>query len=541
MCKGANNLRIFKGELEMKPKWICGLYCRLSVEDSNNRESNSIQSQKIILSNFVEDLPNAVIGKIYVDDGFSGSNFDRPDFKRMIEAVEDGLINCVIVKDYSRFGRDYIDVGYYIEKYFPDKKVRFISVNDNHDSLNGDAQDDLKMPIMNMFNDIQSRETSKKVRSGLKARKQQGKFIGAFAPYGYLKSDEDKNKLIIDDNVAHVVRQIFAWRVEGYSTYAINTKLNEMNVPTPTVYKNSIGLNINPVNAKGNKVALWNETTVRKILANEAYIGNVVQNKSTTKNHRTKKKVNIEESNWIKVEATHDAIIDIETWDKVKSMVKKRTRMSTDGKLNLFAGILRCADCGRTMVKKTNGKGYISFTCTTHMSDKSKCGTHTISENVLKESIFKVIMFQVKLATDVNLLLEEMKNTVVKDNKIVLYNSTVNNIVRDKELKAKILKDIYFDLKKGLISEGQYIEMKRDIENELGEIERQLEKLEKNKPEDLISNELSITQIFDKFESKKELTRDMICELIECIYVNEDRSLRVDFKFADEIESVLNR
>ncbi len=523
----------------MKPKWICGLYCRLSVEDSNNRESNSIQSQKIILSNFVEDLPNAVIGKIYVDDGFSGSNFQRPDFKNMIEAVENGLINCVIVKDYSRFGRDYIDVGYYIEKYFPDKNVRFISVNDNHDSLNTETQDDLKMPIMNMFNDIQSRETSKKVRSGLKARKQQGKFIGAFAPYGYLKADDDRNKLVIDDTVAHIVRQIFAWRVEGYSTYAINTKLNEMNVPTPTTYKNSIGLNINPVNAKSSKVVLWNETTVRKILANEAYIGNVVQNKSTTKNHRTKKKVNIEESKWIKVLDTHEPIIDIETWDKVQSMVKKRTRVSTDGKLNIFAGILKCADCGRTMVKKTNGKGYKSFTCTTHMSDKTKCATHTISENVLKESIFKVIMFQVKLATDVNLLLEEMKNNVVHDNKKALYNSTVENITKNKMLKEKILKDIYFDLKKGLISESQYIELKRDIEKELEEIDRQLVRLEKDKPEDLTSNELGVAQIFDKFERKKELTREMVCELVECIYVNEDKSLRVDFKFADELEGYL--
>ncbi len=523
----------------MKPKWICGLYCRLSVEDSNNRESNSIQSQKIILSNFVEDLPNAVIGKIYVDDGFSGSNFDRPDFKNMIEAVEDGLINCVIVKDYSRFGRDYIDVGYYIEKYFPDKNGRFISVNDNHDSLNSDMQDDLKMPIMNMFNDIQSRETSKKVRSGLKARKQQGKFIGAFAPYGYLKSDDDRNKLVIDENVVHIVRQIFAWRVEGYSTYAINTKLNEMNVPTPTTYKNSIGLNINPVNAKSSKVVLWNETTVRKILANEAYIGNVVQNKSTTKNHRTKKKVNIEESNWIKVEATHEPIIDIETWDKVQRMVKKRTRVSTDGKLNIFAGILKCADCGRTMVKKTNGKGYKSFTCTTHMSDKSKCATHTISENVLMESIFKVIMFQVKLATDVNLLLEEMENSAVHDNKMALYYSTVENIVKNKELKEKILKDIYFDLKKGLISESQYIELKSDTKKELVEIDRQLARLEKDKPEELAPNELSVTQIFDKFESKRELTREMVCELVECIYVNEDKSLRVDFKFADELEGYL--
>ncbi len=522
----------------MKPKWICGIYCRLSVEDNNNRESNSIQSQKIILGGFVEELQDAVIGKIYVDDGFSGSNFDRPDFKNMIEAVENGLINCVIVKDYSRFGRDYIDVGYYIEKYFPDKNVRFISVSDNHDSLNGETQDDLKMPIMNMFNDLQSRETSKKVRSGLKARKEQGKFIGAFAPYGYLKSDSDINKLVVDENVAHIVKQIFNWRAEGYSTYAINTKLNEMKVPTPTTYKNSIGININPVNVKGNKVVFWNETTVRKILCNEAYIGNIVQNKSTTKNHRTKKKINLAESSWIKVEDTHEPIIDIETWDKVQSMATKRTRVSSkSGRLNVFSGVIKCADCGRTMVKKTNGKGYNSFTCTTHMSDKSVCGTHTISENILKESIYKVIMFQIKLATDITLILEELKTREVKVDKTKLYDCPVEELVKNKELKEKILSEIYFDLKKDLITENQYIDLKKGIEKELVEINEKLTKFADEKPKDNIISDLTIAKVFEKFEEKKELTREMIFELIDCIYIYEDKSIKVDFKFADEFKA----
>lgn len=524
----------------MKPKWICGLYCRLSVEDNNNRESNSIQSQKIILGNFVEDLPNAVIGKIYVDDGFSGSNFDRPDFKNMIKAVEDGLINCVIVKDYSRFGRDYIDVGYYIEKYFPDKNVRFISVNDNHDSLNGDAQDDLKMPIMNMFNDLQSRETSKKVRSGLKARKQQGKFIGAFAPYGYLKSDSDINKLVIDENVAHIVKQIFSWRASGYSTYTINVKLNEMKIPTPTTYKNSIGININPVNVKGNKVVFWNETTVRKILCNEAYIGNVVQNKTTTKNHRTKKKINIDESSWIKVKDTHEPIIDIETWDKVQSMVKKRTRISPKtGNINIFSGSIKCNDCGHSMAKRTYGNGSVGYTCTTHRSDKSKCTTHNISEKILKESVFKAIMFQVKLATDMTKLMEELKQTDVYNNKKSVYANTIESIVKERELKSKILNDIYFDLKKELITEQQYRELKVLTENELKEIEIKISKLEKDKPTEEVDSNLSIVEIFEKFNNKKELTREMICELIDCIYIKNDKSIKIDFKFADELEEAM--
>ncbi len=524
----------------MKPKWICGLYCRLSVEDNNNRESNSIQSQKIILSNFVEELQGAVIGKIYVDDGFSGSNFDRPDFKHMIEAVEEGLINCVIVKDYSRFGRDYIDVGYYIEKYFPDKDVRFISVNDNHDSLNGDAQDDLKMPIMNMFNDLQSRETSKKVRSGLKARKQQGKFIGAFAPYGYLKSSDDINKLVIDENVVHIVKQIFNWRVGGYSTYAINSKLNEMKVPTPTTYKNSIGININPVNAKNSKVTFWNETTVRKILSNEAYIGNIVQNKSTTKNHRTKKKIKLAESSWIKVENTHEPIIDIETWDKVQSMVKKRTRVSPkSGSINLFAGVIRCSDCGYSMAKRTYGNGSAGYTCTTHRSDKSKCTTHNISERVLKESVFKALMFQVKLAIDITSLMEELKKSDSYNNKSEVYSKTLEGIIKEHELKTKILNDIYFDLKKELITESQYKTLKDTTENELKELELKIEKLENDKPMEEINSNLSVVEVFEQFNNKKELTREMVCELIDCIYIREDKSIKIDFKFADELDEAM--
>ncbi len=525
----------------MKPRWICGLYCRLSVEDSNNRESNSIQSQKIILSNFVDELSEAVIGKIYIDDGYSGSNFERPDFKNMIQAVEDGLINCVIVKDYSRFGRDYIDVGYYIEKYFPDKDVRFISVNDNHDSLNEEAQDDLKMPIMNMFNDLQSRETSKKVRSGLKARKQQGKFIGAFAPYGYLKSPTDKNQLIIDDNIEHIIKQLFDWRLEGYSTYNITQKLNDLGIPTPTSYKNSIGINHNPVNVKNSKVVVWNESTVRKILKNEAYIGNTVQNKRTTKNHRTKQIVTLDESKWIRVFDTHEPIIDIDTWNKVQSMFQTRTMVRPkNGKLSLFAGVLKCADCGRTMARRKWGNGSICYTCTTHRSDKNKCTTHSISERILKKSIFELIMLQVKLAADVFQLTEELKNGDMYDNKMKVYNTTFKNLSKEKELKNNILNDLYMDLKKSFINEEQYLNLRQDIEKELKEIELKLHQLEKNRPKEDITPNSNVLDVFENLDNKKELTRDMVVEFIDCIHVNDDRSLKIDFKFADELEELMD-
>lgn len=522
-------------------EWKCGLYCRLSVEDNNNRESNSIQSQKIILSNFIESLKDSSIKKVYVDDGYSGSNFNRPDFIKMINDIENGIINCVVVKDYSRFGRDYIDVGYYVEKYFPDKNVRFISVNDNHDSLFMETENNLKMPIMNMFNDLQSRETSKKVRSGLKARKQEGKFIGAFAPYGYLKSKEDKNKLIIDENVEHIIKQIFSWRTEGYSTYAINNKLNEMNISTPTEYKNSIGIKHNPVNVKSKKISFWNETTVRKILSNEAYIGNTVQNKRTTKNHRTKEIINLDESKWIRVNNTHKAIIDINTWEKVQSMSKKRTRISPKSKkLNIFAGIVKCADCGYTMVRKSNGKGYAGYTCSTHISDKNKCSTHTISEKVLIESVFVTVMFQVKLATDISLLIDEIRSSYIYDNKMKIYEKTLSELIKNKDFKVKLLNDIYIDLKKDLISETQYKEIKKSTENELKDLELKIFNLKNEKPKDDFSNDISVIEIFNKFENKKELTREMILELIDCIYINEDKSIKIDFKFADEFENAIN-
>ncbi len=525
----------------MKTKWICGLYCRLSVEDSNNRESNSIQSQKIILNKFVEGLSDAEIGKIYVDDGFSGSNFDRPDFINMINDIEKGAINCVIVKDYSRFGRDYIDVGYYIEKYFPRKNIRFISVNDNHDSLNKENHDDLKMPIMNMFNDIQSRETSKKVRSGLKARKQEGKFIGAFAAYGYLKSSTDKNKLIIDDNIAPIIRQIFKWRVEGYSTYAINRKLNELKIPTPTTYKNSIGINHNPANVKSKDVIFWNETTVRKILNNEVYIGHVVQNKRTTKNHRTKEIIELDKSKWIRVENTHEPIIDLETWEKVQSMVRKRTRVSSkDGEINIFSGLVKCADCGCTMVKKNNGKGYNSFTCTTHRSDKTKCSTHSISESVLKECILKTILFQVKLAIDLDEIIKSFNENEKKNSNLKIFEKLIEDIVGNIEIKEKLLKELYFDLKKELLTESQYLNFKRELESELNALEIQLcnIKKENNKQnkKNLVIGELNIESIISNIESTNILTREMVNELIECIYVNNDKSLKIDFKFANELE-----
>lgn len=521
----------------MKNKWICGLYCRLSVEDKHNRESNSIQSQKIILTNHVNNLKDATLEKTYVDDGFSGSNFDRPAFKQMINDIEEGLINCVIVKDYSRFGRDYIDVGYYIEKYFPDKDVRFISVNDNHDSLSEHSHDDLKMPIMNMFNDLQSRETSKKVRYGLKARKEAGKFIGAFAPYGYLKSTEDRNKLIIDKNVSHIIKQIFAWRAQNYSTYAITVKLNNMKLPTPTTYKNSIGINHNPANVKESKVVFWNETTVRKILANEAYIGNVVQNKRTTKNHRTKRLIDLDESKWIRVENVHEPIIDITTWNKVQGMVNKRTRVpNKSSQLTVYAGLIKCKDCGHAMIKKSNGKGYVGFTCSTHMADKRQCTTHTISEKILNKVVFTSIMLQIKLAIDVEALLKELKNKDGIDSEIKIYNSRMKDLKNNKEFQNKMLNDIYFDLKKELISEEQYIELKKSTEKKLKELTIEIKKLENEKPKEELSSKLTILDIYEKVENKKELTREMVYELIDCIYIHNNKIIEIDFKYADELD-----
>ena len=329
---------VFSGADEMKTYRV-GIYVRLSRDDERQGESVSIENQKLMLQRYCEQQKWEV-GEIYVDDGWSGTNFDRPGFIRMMEAVREKWINLVLVKDLSRLGRDYIEVGKYTDCVFPYYNCRFIALNDGVDTLC--QSDDVAMIFKNVINDIYARDTSRKIRAVRRANAENGRFMGYKPPYGYLRSSEDKHRLVIDPMTSEVVKKIFALRKDQCGIQAIANVLNGDHIPTPRDY------------AEGVLGHIWRRETVRAILNNEAYIGNLVQLKQGSLSYKDRRQKQKPPEEWARVLGTHEPIVDEDTWNAIRKMDGIRPRRPK--KEDLFAGLLYCGICGRAMKRVINHK-----------------------------------------------------------------------------------------------------------------------------------------------------------------------------------------
>ena len=298
--------------------WRAALYIRLSKEDGDKNESYSVTSQREILKEYIKQRPDIFLFDYYVDDGWSGTNFDRPAFRRMMQDIYDGKVNCVVVKDLSRFGRNYTDAGHYLDDVFMRLGVRFIALNNGVDSISNNmnaATKCITVGVQNVINESVAATTSVNVRGTLNVSRKQGKFIGSFPTYGYLKDPDDHHKLIVDEETAPVVRQIFQWFLSGKSIIGITKTLNAMGIPNPSTYKMQKGWNYRHTSGKRND-GLWCDSTVRRMLSNQMYIGNMVQGKNTTISYKIKQCKSVPKSDWIIVENTHEPIIDKETFEK---------------------------------------------------------------------------------------------------------------------------------------------------------------------------------------------------------------------------------
>ncbi len=375
-------------------RWRVGLYIRISREDGDRIESESIASQRALLQRFAEERPDMQLFDCYTDDGFSGTDFNRPDFQRMIKDAANKKINCIIVKDLSRFGRNYVEAGKYLETVFPLFGVRFIAVNDQIDSVASPASvNNIIVPFKNIINDEYCRDISIKVRSALDIRRRQGKFIGSFAPYGYRKDEADRSKLIVDDGAAQIVRFIFKEFLSGNGISAIVRSLNARSVPNPTAYKRSKGLSCN---RNSENSSLWVDSTVRRILLNQLYIGNLVQKKNEVISYKIHKTRAVDSASRIVVENTHTPIISKADFAKAQQLLSRDTRTSPKtGKLSVFAGLVKCADCGRAMQKRTvvqPNKAYSYYVCSTYKKlDKTACTKHAVRIDVLEAAVLEVI------------------------------------------------------------------------------------------------------------------------------------------------------
>lgn len=527
------------------------IYLRLSKEDDDlscssgaKSESNSISNQRKLIYDFMKSHPELELYDEYKDDGKSGSNFDRAEFQRMMKDIEAGKVNCVIVKDQSRFGRDYIDVGKYKEKIFPKLGVRFITINEGYDSLSATSSDDLAFTINSFVYDFYIRDISTKIRTNLTAKKQNGEYAGAFVAYGYVKDSDDKSKLVVDPFAANVVRDIFRWKIEGLSPQNIAVRLNELGIPSPAEYKKLSGSNYKTSFQTSSK-AVWSHVSVRRILKNEIYLGVMIQGKRTTPNYKTKTVVTKAESEWLRVEGTHEAIISVRDFELVQELLRDDTHCRAgDVTVPVYAGRIYCGDCGAAAVRKTvsyAGKRYVYYVCNANKHDKTVCSRHSIREDILGQVIYQTVRHQIDLLLDVDKALRQFENLSWEKHKLKQLDASIE-IQEEVVRKNNTLRlGIYEDLRAGLLDRSEYESLKKELAERIAEATAAIEKLNKEKREilDGVSKQQSWIEQFRQYENVTELTRPMVIHLIERINIFEDSNIEIVFRHRNQIEEIL--
>ena len=440
------------------------IYCRLSREDGDKVESNSIASQRAICEDYIarhEDLE--LVCEPFVDDGYSGVSFNRPQFKKLEEAIRKGALDCIVVKDLSRFSRNYIDGGRYIEKIFPQLGIRFIAINDAYDSLTGDPQSDsFVIPFKNLINDSYCKDISMKIRSSLEVKQKSGEFVGSFAPYGYMKSPENKNQLIVDEAVSEYVQMIFSMYKDGFSIGRIAKRLNQMGVLSPMEYKHSAGVKFDTVFKTGD-TAKWTYKAVQRILTNEVYIGVLAQGKRGTPNYKVRVVKSKDESEWVKVENAHEALVSYEDFMAVKVMMQRDMRCSPDqDEAHLFSGFLFCGDCQQPMIRKTvpsKTKKYIYYVCSTNKHSRT-CSPHSIAAKEVEEKVFRAIHDQIELVINLEHALAMIERLPSQSRKAFNYEAQIAKIEEEIERYQKLKLGLYENFIGGVIDKSEYFEFR---------------------------------------------------------------------------------
>lgn len=511
---------------------IAVMYLRLSKEDGEKVESNSISNQREMINAYARKNQFTIVGE-YVDDGYSGANFDRPNFKEMIKDAYDKKFDTIIVKDLSRFGRDYIEAGKFIQRIFPENGIRFISVNDNYDSKSADMNDThLILPIKNFINDSYCRDISNKVKSSQKIKREKGDFISAFAPYGYNKSEENKNKLVIDEQAAPNIKNIFDMKLLGYSSKAIADELNHLGVLTPRKYKESQGFKCNGFqNIKGGN---WSAKAVNRIIENEVYIGNTLQGKSITLNYKNKKQIGKDKEEWIRVEDTHEAIVSKEVFAIANTMLKRDLNNSRGkDKIDIFTGMLFCKECGSSLIRRTvkyKEREDVFYICSKYNKEKS-CSRHSIKEETLIKAVSKIIKtyieFNEKLYSKVQLI-DIGKN--LKDNQIPI-------LKREKVMTEELLSSLYLDLKEDVISKEEYQLFRKNYMEKLSKLDESIQyrlRKQEDTKNKIDKNKSWIIDI-NRYKNLSEIDRLSVVMLIDKIYISEDKTIDVRFNHTEEL------
>lgn len=530
-------------------KYHAAIYLRLSRDDiatgrgayagGGRTESNSIRSQRDMIRSFIGKQDNMEIYDIYADDGYSGTNFDRPEFQRMMRDVEAGNVNCVIVKDLSRLGRDYIEAGRLIQKTFPAFSVRFIALTDHFDSLTADySERSLVVPVKNFVNDSYARDISGKVRSHQRIKRENGDFIGAFAVYGYEKCKDNRNLLVPDDYAAGIVKRIFAWKIEGYSNLAIAEMLNGMGILSPMEYKKMRGEKFQTGFAAGVQ-AKWSAVAVKRILTNENYIGALVQGKEEKVNYKVKKSVRKPEEEWTKVQGAHEAIISKEDFEIVQDLLHTGTRAGAgERKPHMYAGILFCGGCMEPMIRRVNrykGKVSVSFICPTK-NKGGNCSRHRISEEALERLVLDGLRTQAALLRDQGKVPEGMERMENRFVEAAAFEREIERLQSERDKYLGLRAGLYEDWKREIITEEDFRDFGEIYEKRCQELQRAITRQKETGKELLeegvaggsperMKNAMQIT----------ELDRLTLVSFVRRILVYEDKRVSLEFRYPERL------
>lgn len=526
-------------------RWRMGAYIRLSKEDlkkikQGRDDSNSVVNQRGVLMVFYEqNIEEFESIEFYIDDGHTGTDADREDFQRLLSDVMSGKINCVVVKDLSRFARNYSDAGSLIDNLFVQFNVRFISLGDDVDSYKRpDSVSDIKVPITNVINDNYCFQTSKKIRQVFDYKRRDGQYIGSFAPYGYVKAPEDKHKLVVDPDAAEVVKLIFSLYLKGTSKRAIALYLNEHDIPSPSAYRQAKGL---PA-GRGSADSLWGAGVVNTLLTNGIYTGDLIQGRRRVKSYKVHDIEAVPEEEWVRVPNTHEAIIDKAIFAKVQEHLKRDTRSAPKKReLHLFSGFLKCADCGRSVIRCAGKNNNVYYACSTYKNhSRTACTMHSIKHNRLEAAVLFAIQQQVHLAVSYSDLVARINAAPVKRSQSHRLNDLIAAKERELAKVSRYKQSIYQDWKDGEITRQEYHFMKADYDEKMASLTDALASLtaERDELANGVNNEHPALVAFMKHQNISTLTREILIELVDHIKVYENGNISVKFKFADELRKI---
>ena len=516
----------------------CG-YVRLSREDGDKEESNSVTGQKDLIRDYLSRCPELRERGMKVDDGYTGSNFDRPAFQEMMAEVKAGRINCIVVKDLSRFGRDHLGVGEYLERLFPFLGVRFIAINDNYDSLHSNVEsDELVIPFKNLINEAYCRDTSAKTRSQLEIKRQRGDFIGSFAVFGYRKDPENHHRLLADDYAADVVRDMFKWKLEGVSVIDIANRLNGLGIPTPMDYKRSQGMRYS-TSFRVKEKSVWDAGMVLRILKNPVYIGVLEQGRVTTPSYKVKRLVYKPREEWAIVENCHEPIIDRYDFESVQKVLALDTRTSASGKaVELFSGMVYCGECGSAMIRKTVPSGkkkYTYFICAAHKHEKT-CFAHSMRVEALDEIVLDALKKYIQDVIDLSNLLELTDTAQLQQAGIRKLQGRLEKKQEEIDRWQTLLRSLYESLADGIIDRDEYQDLKKTYSRRRAEAEEQAEAIQAEMGREIgsLAEGRGWMGQFRKHQNIDALDRTIVVTLIERVLIYRERRVEVVYRWQNE-------